>query len=194
MKIILASASPRRLEILRQIGLEFVIIPGNIEEKSAFTEPGAYVEEVSKEKALSAASGISEDAFIIGADTIVCLDGRLMGKPEDRDDAFNMIRALSGRTHQVYTGVTLVKKVTSREEAGIVRTFHEKTDVSVSLMDDDQIESYLDKGEYADKAGAYGIQGAFAAFVESINGDYYNVVGLPAARLVKELKVLGLKI
>ena len=134
------------------------------------------------------ASAASEPFTVIGADTIVVLDGTVLGKPADREDASRMLHLLSGRTHQVYTGVCLL---TAGAQPGRI-LFHECTDVSVWELTDEEIARYIDSGEPMDKAGAYGIQGAFGAFVRSIHGDYFNVVGLPLARLYHEMRDAGL--
>ena len=184
IKVILASASPRRLELLRQVGIEPVVEPSHVEEVITSTEPDKAVMELSAQKAKDiAALHAGEEAVVIGADTVVAADGEILGKPSNREDAVRMLTLLQGRAHQVYTGVTLVFC------GGKPRTvtFAERTDVFVCPMSRAQIEAYVDTGELMDKAGAYGIQGCFAAWVESISGDYNNVVGLPVGRVCREL-------
>lgn len=184
MRIILASKSPRRKELLSLIYDDFEIIVSDVDETT---------EEIDKEKVpliLSErkADKIHEtekDALIIAADTIVLLDNRIFGKPEDRDAAFSMIKSLSGRTHKVITGCTLICK-------GKKSTFSETTEVTFKYLTDKEIMDYVETDEPYDKAGAYGIQGKAGLFVESINGDYNNVVGLPVERLKKEIdKILA---
>jgi septum formation protein len=182
-KIILASGSPRRRELLTQIGIDFDVVTSNAEEIITRTYPQDIVCELSCLKAKAVYDMLKEsrkdidNSVIIGADTIVYCDGEILGKPADNDDAYRMIKKISGGVHQVYTGVTFIYK-------GNVKSFSEKTDVSVYDMSETEINRYIQTGEAIDKAGAYGIQGAFAAYV---NGDYNNVVGLPVAKLYHEL-------
>lgn len=184
-KIILASGSPRRREILSQVGIAYDVIPSNIEEVITQNTPSLIVEELSKQKAMDVANR-NKMAVVLGADTVVALEDKILGKPKDEQDAFEMISALSGRTHFVYTGVTLAK--VSQDGSMVSRTFHEKTAVTVSKMSSEEILAYIATKEPMDKAGAYGIQGAFAAYISGIEGDYYNVVGLPICRVMRELK------
>lgn len=185
-KIILASGSPRRRELLTQIGIDFDVVTSNAEEIITKTYPQDIVCELSCLKAKAVYDMLKEqqkdidNSVIIGADTIVYCDGEILGKPADNDDAYRMIKKISGGVHQVYTGVTFIYK-------GNVKSFSEKTDVSVYDMSETEINRYIQTGEAMDKAGAYGIQGAFAAYVKGINGDYNNVVGLPVAKLYHEL-------
>ncbi len=182
-KLILASASPRRREILALCGLPFEVRPGSGEERIRGTEPEEIVKELSAGKAAEALEGAEDGDIVIGADTVVALDGAVMGKPKDEADACSMLKRLQGRAHQVCTGVTVCKK-----GSGECRTFAETTTVRVLPMSDGEIREYVAAGESADKAGAYGIQGRFAVYVEGIEGDYQNVVGLPLARLYGYLK------
>lgn len=183
-KIILASASPRRKELLEQIGLEFKIVQSSAEEVITRQDPGAAVEELSRRKAEDVASGISE-GIVIGADTIVYHDGRIMGKPVDRAHAKQMLQSIQGSAHSVFTGVTVLIKESGSCTA---HTFFKETKVRVYPMTEKEIERYLDTKEPMDKAGAYGIQGRFAAWIEGIEGDYNAVVGLPVAALWQVLK------
>lgn len=193
VKYVLASGSPRRRELLEQLGLEFEIAVASGEEVIKGTQPADIVRELSRQKADEAAERFS-DAYkndtcvIIGADTIVAFENEIMGKPRDVEDAVRMLTKLAGNVHQVYTGVTLVIL-----ENGARRyvTFYEKTDVSMYPMTQEQLRAYVATGEPMDKAGAYAIKGKCAAFIKSINGEYNNVVGLPVARLVQELLALG---
>lgn len=185
-RLILASASPRRRELLRQIGLEPEIAVSLVEEKAQGT-PEKVVKELSRQKAgevarrLGLAGAEDPSSIVIGADTVVAVDGRILGKPADRREAAAMLELLQGRTHLVCTGVTLIG-------GGRTECFAEKTLVEVYPMTPEEIGAYLDCGEYADKAGAYGIQGRFAAHIRRIDGSYTNVVGLPVGRVWQELK------
>lgn len=185
-KIILASASPRRRELLHQIGLETEVLPSRIEEKPTATQPEEVVEELSRQKCLDVAGRVQENGVVLGADTVVALDGKIMGKPGSAGQAAEMLKSLQGRSHQVFTGVTLAEVRKGR----IVRqeTFSERTEVFLFPMTEEEIEAYILSGEPFDKAGAYGIQGNFARHVKSIEGDYNNVVGLPVAAVYQRLK------
>ena len=189
MKIILASASPRRREIMELVGLPFEIDTDDVDETIEHeAKPSEYVKELSLRKALAVSKRHSSD-IVIGADTIVSCDGSILGKPKDTDDAYRMLKMLSGRTHSVYTGVTIIYPDSM---AGIKRdTFHVKTDVRMYDNDDDLLQGYSECGEPLDKAGAYAIQGKGAILVEAINGDYYNVMGLPVAELYRRLRSAG---
>lgn len=243
VRLVLASASPRRRELLSQIGLEFTVMPSTKEENAKATEAGALVQELSRQKAVDiweqlsggqqnpdanqeqlsdanqeqisdanqeqnpdANRGQISDAdqeqisdemrepnlngkrqpelLVIGADTVVCCEGKILGKPHSREAAAEMLAALQGRSHEVYTGVTLY----SQSEAV---TFFECTQVEFYPMTEAEISDYIDSKEPMDKAGAYGIQGLGARFVKGIRGDYNNVVGLPVGRLYQELKSHG---
>lgn len=186
-RIILASGSPRRKELLEQIGLEFEVIPAAGEEKVTGKQASEVVEELSRQKAEEVAGKVEEPcAVILGADTVVCQDGQIMGKPKNRADAREMIGRLQGRSHSVFTGVTILVKEPQKET--VYHTFSCETKVHVYPMEKEEIEDYLDTGEAMDKAGAYGIQGRFAAWVRSIEGDYNNVVGLPVSAVWQVLK------
>lgn len=212
-RIILGSASPRRRELLEQIGIEFEIVVSGGEERYHSQEPMEIVKELALMKAENVAEemlkaqrkklinsskcdvcdlGLDEEKLqnlvIIGADTIVVSDGEILGKPADEEDAFRMIRGLQGREHQVYTGVAVL----DYSEYGEKRVLNhaEETKVFVHAMDAEEIREYISTGEPMDKAGAYGIQGRFAAYIDRIEGDYYNVVGLPVAYLYQVLKLL----
>ena len=211
VRLVLASASPRRRELLSQIGLEFTVMPSTKEENAKTTEAGALVQELSRQKAvdiweqLSGGQGQNPDAdqeqiseetqepnlngkrqpeLVVGADTVVCCEGKILGKPHSREAAAEMLTALQGRSHEVYTGVTLY----SQSETV---TFFECTQVEFYPMTEVEISEYIDSKEPMDKAGAYGIQGLGARFVKGIRGDYNNVVGLPVGRLYQELKSRG---
>ena len=199
-KIILASASPRRKQLLELAGFEFEIWPSDKEEVITKKIPEEICVELSKQKAIDVASSIrtyndlhkdlttETDILVIGADTIVVKDGSILGKPKDEDDAFSMLKLLSGNTHSVFTGVTFV--FSGRDGRVGEYSFYEETKVSFYPLDDEDIKSYVASGDAMDKAGSYGIQTGAATFVRSIEGDYYNVVGLPIARVIHELKRL----
>lgn len=198
LRIVLASSSPRRRELLAQIGLAFEVRTADLEERTAATQPGDVVEELSRQKAeavLAMLGDVTDDVLVIGADTVVADGGRILGKPCDQEAAVEMLKGLSGRTHQVYTGVTLLYRrgtdpgETKGEEGGLRRkVFHEMTKVSFYPMSEEEILGYVSTKDCMDKAGAYGIQGIFARYVREIEGDYNNVVGLPVGRLYQEAK------
>ncbi|SCJ01749.1 Septum formation protein Maf [uncultured Flavonifractor sp.] len=186
MKIILASQSPRRKELLERMGIQdFETISPNVDE-SAFhgLPPEELVRRLSAEKAAAVAGKVGEDAIVIAADTVVALEGAVLGKPADELDAFKMLSALSGVRHQVYTGVTVCR-------GGEKQTAHEVTDVTFRELSEREIEDYISTGEPMDKAGAYGIQGYGALLIQGISGDYYNVMGLPVCRLSGMLSRFG---
>ena len=186
MKIILASQSPRRKELLGRMGIrDFETISPNVDE-SVFhgLPPEELVRRLSAEKAAAVAGRAGEDAIVIAADTVVALEGAVLGKPADELDAFKMLSALSGVRHQVYTGVTVCR-------GGEKQTAHEVTDVTFRELSEEEIEHYIATGEPMDKAGAYGIQGYGALLIQGISGDYYNVMGLPVCRLSGMLARFG---
>lgn len=202
-RIILASASPRRRELLSQIGLDFEVRVSDVEEKVSSALPEQVVEELSARKAEAVLAGIPdsrEDVLVIGADTVVALEGRILGKPRSPEEASRMLHSLSGTNHAVYTGVTLLYRPGSEScAAGEARdgtggngqarkTFHERTDVAFYPLTEEETAFYVSLGDCMDKAGAYGIQGIFARYVKGIEGDYNNVVGLPVGRLYQEAK------
>ncbi len=183
-KMILASASPRRKELLALMGLSFQVVPSREKEVPEGDTPAEIVENLSRQKAEAVAAGY-QDGMILGADTIVVCDGEIMGKPRTKEDAFHMLHSLQGRTHEVYTDVTLID-VEHGERT--YDTFSRKALVTVHVMEDWEIWAYIEKGESMDKAGAYGIQGSFAMYVDGIQGEYHTVLGLPVAALYQELK------
>lgn len=179
-KIILASESPRRREILMQTDIVFMTATMNPDETLDSTLPiSEAVEQIALRKALSVQEKYPNEV-IVGADTVVIVDGEVMGKPGDEEDARAMLKRLSGRTHQVMSAVAIIQN--ERKEV-----FHEVTDVTFIELSDNAIEKYIKTREPYDKAGAYAIQGKGAVFVDRINGDYYNVVGLPVSKLVRRL-------
>ncbi len=180
-KIILASASPRRRELMCFITKDFEIITAHVDET---IEKGTKPEDAVKILAFKKAQAVSEKykgRVVIGADTIVVCDNKILGKPENEDSAFQMLRMLSGRTHYVLTGVC----ITDSEKA---ECFYVKSDVTFFDLNDEEIKKYIESGEPMDKAGAYAIQGKGSLFVEKINGDYFNIVGLPVSILNKKLE------
>ncbi len=189
MKYILASGSPRRKELLSKVVPEFEIIPAVSEENCDKDEPSEIVEELSFQKASEIfhknLTESREGFVVIGADTVVSYNHRVLGKPSGSREAFEMVKMLQGQTHSVFTGVTLF--FADNNEIKHV-TFSECTKVHVAKMTDEEIQEYVDSGEPLDKAGAYGIQGLFGKYITGIDGDFYNVVGLPVARLYLELK------
>lgn len=183
MNWILASASPRRKELLEKLGVEFEVRPARGEEKITKDLPWEIVMELSRQKAQEIAEDAGADTVIIGADTIVSYEGEVLGKPADEQEAFRMLRLLSGKEHEVYTGVTIIDNRTGERN-----TFFEKTKVFMYPLQESEIADYIASGEPMDKAGAYGIQGSGAKFIQKIDGDYYNVMGLPIGRVYQEIK------
>lgn len=191
MKIILASGSPRRKELMAMAGYEYTIEVSEADENISEKDPSRMVEELSYLKAMAVAAGHlcdEEAVMVLGADTVVAFQGEILGKPVDREDAFRMLRELSGHTHQVYTGVSLI--VVNKGKIVKSKKFHECTDVIFREITDEEIHWYLESGEADDKAGAYGIQGKAGIFVRRIEGDYYTVMGLPICRVVTEIAEL----
>ena len=183
--LILASASPRRRELLQFLGMDFQVLPSAYDEvvPARHGDPEALACQLAREKARDVARHHS-GALVLGADTLVVLGDRVFGKPADREDAERMLLALSGRTHRVVTGVALVERDTER-------TFAVSTEVRFRRLHPVEVKAYVATGEPADKAGAYAIQGHGAFLIEEIRGDYTNVVGLPLTRLAMELRQLG---
>ena len=188
--IVLASASPRRRELLSQVGIPFEVVPGDIDEENTELSgtPGQKAEQLAHMKAANVASRL-ESGLVLGADTIVVCDDEIFGKPADEEDARRMLMKLGGREHQVITGIALVDA-----SSGKARTAHEITTVRFSELTGREIDVYIASGEPFDKAGAYAIQGRAAIFVESLDGCYSNVVGLPLRRLYCLLRDFGVSI
>lgn len=192
MRIILASSSPRRHELLKMIGLDFEVLPPlDVDEDSySSTAPGDIVVELAVKKAKSVAEKLlekGEPSLVIGVDTLVEIDGLLLGKPSSREGALKMIELLQGKTHRVFSGVGVIEIPTQRIESG-----YEVTKVTFFALTPREIEAYVASGEWVDKAGAYAIQGRASLFLERIEGCYFNVVGLPLALLRKILIKFGL--
>ena len=193
IRIILASGSPRRTELLQTAGIPHEVIVSGADEDVREADPRALVEELSARKAQEVFERIQDQAeqretVVIGADTVVACDRKILGKPEDEEDAFRMLQMLSGRAHHVFTGVTLCG-VTGGKKKTV--TFSEESLVHVAKLTEEEIRSYIRSGEPLDKAGAYGIQGSFMKHVSGIEGDYFNIVGLPVSHLYRELKVFS---
>jgi septum formation protein len=192
--LVLASASPRRQELLRNAGIPFTVYPANIPETPLQGEiPSKCAERLARDKAL-AVSRRHPANFVLGADTIVIVDGEILGKPRNEADAMRMLRLLSGRTHQVATGVCLVGSLRTgnqKLETGFEDTRSETTLVTMTTLADEDIRSYIATGEPMDKAGAYAIQGIASRWIPHIEGDYFNVMGLPVALVCRMLKEHG---
>ena len=188
-RIILASASPRRKEIMAMAGCEFEVQVSHKEEVYEATEPGEIVKELALLKAKDVASmNEAKSLIVIGADTVVAHNGKILGKPQSEQDAFDMIKGYQGDKHQVYTGVAILSYDEEGKETVINHAV--KTDVYVNEMKDEEIWNYIHNDNVMDKAGAYGIQSGFAIHIEKIEGDYFNVVGLPISYVYEELKKL----
>ncbi len=185
MAMILASQSPRRRELLGQMGFSFTVRPAKGEELAhPELTPAQLVEELARQKALEVSAEAEADDVVVAADTVVAIDGKVLGKPHDKVHAAQMLSALSGREHTVYTGVAV-----KRGETLLVE--HEATQVRFRPLTEREIDLYIQTGEPMDKAGSYGIQGYGALLVEGIRGDYFNVVGLPICRLGRMLAQVG---
>ncbi len=189
-KIILASASPRRKELMTMAGLSFDVIVSDCEEAIEYDGPKDMVKKLSLLKALDVADKIrkteKEPHLVIGADTIVYFQNRILGKPKNTEDAFCMLNAMSGNTHTVYTGVTIIDTA-----SGMTDTFFEATKVEFYDVTEEEIRDYIATGDPMDKAGSYGVQGRGCFLVKRIEGDYFSVVGLPIAHLLRELVKRG---
>ena len=189
-RIVLASGSPRRKEILAQIGASYDVMVSDCDESTTVTEPAELVKELSKRKAEAVARDLTGPVIVIGADTVVAYEGCILGKPKDRADARRMISMLENDVHQVYTGVSLIIKE-ANGECDVI-TFAECSEVWVDAMTERQVEEYLDTREGVDKAGSYAVQGIFAVHIKGIKGDYFNIVGLPVAGIYKRLYEIGI--
>ncbi|CUN03062.1 Septum formation protein Maf [Blautia hydrogenotrophica] len=190
-QIILASSSPRRRELLEKAGVHFQVMPSQEEEHIENKEPAQIVENLSWQKAASVASKTGQDVIVIGSDTLVAYEGRVLGKPRDAEEAVETLKLLQGNTHQVYTGVTVI--VRDKEEE-ITKTFSRRTDVTFYPVDEKEIRDYVATGDPMDKAGSYDIRGDFSVYIKEIYGDYNNVVGLPVSMLFWEMKQLGINL
>ncbi|MBG9566233.1 Maf family protein [Brevibacillus agri] len=187
--LILASSSPRRRELLQALGIPFTVMTSDVDETTApGLSPAQVVEELSLRKAKEVAARLTE-GVVLGSDTIVVLDGHILGKPADEADAFRMLSMLQGREHTVYSGVALIDAATGRSEVA-----HSHTDVKIRPLSEAEIKSYIATKEPMDKAGSYAIQGIGATIVEGITGDYFTVVGLPLCLTSKLLARFGMPI
>lgn len=194
-KVILASNSPRRREILEQVGVHFEVIPSTSDEESDKEDVIERVQEISCMKAREVAEKVSKSAIIIGADTIVVHDGKILGKPKDEHDAKRMLQILQNNSHEVFTGVTVILKnikIGSKMIPEKTITFADASKVLMYPMSVNEIERYIASKEPMDKAGSYAIQGKFAVYIKEIIGDYYNIVGLPISKLYHVLKEEGI--
>jgi septum formation protein len=192
MDLILASASPRRAELLRQIGLGFQITPSTFQEETLQeNDPARLVMELALHKAKQVAGSTSSgtSSLVIGADTVVFLEDRILGKPSGPEEAIQMLAQLNGKTHQVFTGIALIQVPGTKQ-----RVDYEMTQVKFRSLSMKEIEAYVSTGEPLDKAGAYGIQGKGAVLVEAIHGCYFNVVGLPIVKLVLLFQDFGVSL
>lgn len=190
--LILASSSPRRQELIRLLGLPHHIVVSNVDERiESVMTPKQVVRELSLRKARAVYREVkgTQDGVIIGADTIVVFNDSILGKPKHEQDAFHMLNALQGNTHQVYSGITCIDT-----ETGKTNVDHRLTLVTMKPLSEQQIKRYIETGEPHDKAGAYGIQGFGATIVEKIDGDYFNVVGLPLSLLSDMLRDFGIEV
>ncbi|MFA6941349.1 MAG: Maf-like protein [Clostridiaceae bacterium] len=190
MRLVLASASPRRYELLKKITENFIQIPSEFDETQVVndSETSNYVINIAEGKAMEVAAR-TKNSIVIGCDTIVELDGIVIGKPKDNQEAFNVLKSLSGRKHSVYTGIYLINTET-KEAMGDF----EKSDVFFSKLTDEEINWYISTKEPLDKAGSYGIQGYGSRFIEKIEGCYFNIVGLPLNKLYSMLKLMGVNL
>lgn len=202
MKYILASGSPRRVELIQKLHLPFEVEKALGEELTTETEPAKYAMSLAREKALEVYNRLSniprsaekDSLFVLGADTIVVHNGQILGKPSDEEDAFEMLSSLSGKTHEVYTGVTLVfDRIDGSKTADpVIVSFFDKTEVTFNTLSADEIRAYISTGDPLDKAGAYGIQGDFSIHVSGVKGNFENVIGLPVSKIYEEIKRLNL--
>ena len=194
-QIILASASPRRKEIMDTMGIPYIIITEHVEEVTEETKPDKKVMALAGLKSMAVLDKIREDknygdSIIIAADTMVFYQENALGKPKNQEDARQMLSMLSGQVHDVYTGVSIIiRNIEHKEE---ILSFYAKTQVEVYPLSEKQIETYIHSGEPMDKAGAYAIQGEFGIYIKEIRGDYYNVVGFPIAKINEELLCKGI--
>ena len=188
-EVVLASASPRRKELLTQIGIKFRTCTSKKEEEILRNKPEDIVKDLSYTKARDVYDRGNRDAIVIGADTIVVADEEVLGKPKDAEDAFRMIKKIQGDVHQVYTGVSIIWQQNNNTH---VSSFVAMTEVELYYMSDEEIRNYIELKEPYDKAGGYAIQGYFARYVKQIKGDYNNVVGLPIGKLYQVLNSLNL--
>jgi septum formation protein len=202
MKYILASSSPRRVELIQKLHLPFEVEKALGEELTTETEPAKYAMSLAREKALEVYNRLSniprsaekDSLFVLGADTIVVHEGQILGKPSDEEDAFEMLSSLSGKTHEVYTGVAFVFDRIDGSKAAepVIVSFFDKTEVTFNTLSADEIRAYISTSDPLDKAGAYGIQGDFSIHVSGVKGNFENVIGLPVSKIYEEMKKLDM--
>ncbi len=200
MKYILASGSPRRVELIQKLHLPFEVQKAFGEELTSETEPAKYAMSLAREKALEVYNRLSniprsaekDSLFVLGADTIVVHEGQILGKPSDEGDAFEMLSSLSGKAHEVYTGVAFVFDSNDGSKAAepVIVSFFDRTEVTFNELSTDEIHAYISTGDPLDKAGAYGIQGDFSIHVSGVKGNFENVIGLPVSKIYEEMKKL----
>lgn len=188
MKLILASNSRTRKEILNKVGLKYEVVPSNIEEHSDKTNPKEYVMDLSKQKAQAAAK-IVKEGVILSADSIIYIDSKKLEKPKTKEQAKRMLQNLSGKTNYAVTGVTIIDLYQNKEI-----TFNEVTEVYFDKLTEEEIDWYIDNEEYIFERCGYSIAGKSAIYIPKINGDYYNILGMPISKVYKELKALGYKL
>ncbi len=194
-KFFLASTSPRRRDILEQIGIDFEVVDSNVDEDMPDgCLPKEYVKLLAEKKAKAVFENVSKNedgnVIVIGADTVVVYDSEILGKPEDKKDAFKTLRALQGNKHSVYTGISIFYK---KDDQTICKTDFDKTDVYMMNLSDSEILKYIESGEPMDKAGSYAIQEKGSLFIDKIEGDFYTVVGLSPSKLYKMFNDMGIK-
>ena len=187
--IVLASASPRRKELLLQIGIRPEIQVSQVEEQVTSRVPSQVVMELASQKAWDVAVTRSAGTLVIGSDTVVAVDGRILGKPKSHEEAYEMVRSLAGRSHQVYTGVCMVLRTGAGEEDRAL-TFFDETEVEVYPMTEEELRNYSQSEEPMDKAGAYAVQGLFARYIKGLKGSYANVMGLPVSLVYQGIRQL----
>ncbi len=188
-RIILASSSPRRKELLQKAKIHFQVIPSLEQEEITGTNPAQIVEMLSWQKAAEVAGRTPGEVIVIGSDTLVAYKEKILGKPQDEEDAVRTLKMLQGKTHQVYTGVTIIVR---SEEDEVTKTFSKRTDVTFYPVTEKEIRAYVATGDPMDKAGSYDIRGDFSVYVKEICGDYNTVVGLPVSALMWEMKQMGI--
>lgn len=187
MSIVLASASPRRRELMERLGIDYIVMPSQYDERIDISDPKELVLKISREKASDVRRRCAENDIIVAADTVVCFEGEIFGKPESREDAVKTLERLSGGMNEVWTGVCVIRGDEVFSEAVVTRVYFDK-------LDREDIINYVKSGEPMDKAGSYGIQGKASLFIKGIEGDYYNAVGFPLNTLFRLLKMVGVKI
>jgi septum formation protein len=185
MKFVLASASPRRKELISHLKIPFTIETSDIDEQSDHLDPVKFCLQIAEEKGRVIFNRHTDDCFVVSADTIVCLNGKIYGKPKDREEAKNFLNELGGKTHSVFTAVVIHLRYSDHNS---IIKFVEESRVTFNVITPDLMERYLATGDSLDKAGAYGIQGPSLTFISKVEGDYANVVGFPLSRFIQECR------